>query len=157
MTEVAFAVAFMATPLLLLPAVLRRHSAAFRPSVFALFVVPLVGTVTYCMLSPQLGLAAVVVGYPTALVSLGFWAALLAATGTSVLARAASVAQARAVSRVLCASASGALVGAGFMVLYSLVVSSNIDVSTVQRCGVAGLTGGAFAGGFAGYDLSSVR
>jgi hypothetical protein len=156
MGEVTFAVALFATPLLLLPTVLRRDPAASRSSVFALFVVPFVGAVTYCLLPPQLGLGAVVVGYPVALVSLGFWAALLAASGTLVLRRSPFVASTRVASMVLGAAVTGALVGAGFMLLYSLadrVVSSGLDMTAVQRCGAAGLVGGAVAGAFAGYDL----
>ncbi len=157
MTEVVFAVAVFATPLLLVPTVLRREPMASRSSVFALFVVPLVGAVTYCLLPPRPGLGAVVVGYPVALVSLGFWAALLAALGTLALRR-TPVLEWRVFLSVLTAAVSGAVVGAGFMLLYSLadrVVSSGMDMMAVQRCAAAGFAGGAVAGAFAGYDLHS--
>ncbi len=156
MSEVIFAIAFLATPLLVLPVVLRRHPAASRASVFALFVVPLVGVATYCLLTPQLSLGTVAIAYPVALVSLGFWAALLAGGGTLVLRSIALVERSQTISRVLAAAASGAVVGAIFMLVYSLaglVVSSGVDTATVERCAVAGLVAGAVGGGFAGYDL----
>lgn len=149
MGEFTFAVALLVTPLLLLPTVLRREPAASRSSVFALFVVPFVGAVTYCLLPPSLGVGAVVVGYPVALVSLGFWAALLAASGTLVLRRTPLVAWTAVGLRVLGGTVTGALVGAAFMLLYC----SGADRTAVQRCGVAGLAGGAVAGAFAGHDL----
>jgi hypothetical protein len=156
MTEVVFAIVFLATPLLVLPVVLRRDPAASRCSVFALFIVPLVGVATYCLLTPQLSLGTVVVGYPLALVSLGFWAALLAGGGASVLRSTALVERSQPISRVLAAAASGAVVGTIFMLVYSLagvVVSSGVDTAAVERCAVAGLVAGAVGGGFAGYDL----
>ena len=159
MGELAFAVAVFATPLLLLPIVLRRDPIASRSSVFALFVVPFVGAVTYCLLPPRLGFGAVVVGYPVALVSLGFWAALLAASGVLILRRTPLFAW-TVFSSVLGAAVSGAAVGAGFMLVYSLadrVVSPGMDMIAVQRCAAAGLAGGAVAGAFAGYDLHSQK
>jgi hypothetical protein len=155
---VVFAIAFLAAPLLALPAVLRWDPAASRPSVFALFVVPLVGVATYCFLTP-LGLGVVVVGYPVALVSLGFWAALLAGTGTLVLKGTALVEQSP-ISRVAAAAMSGAAVGGIFMLVYSLVgfvLSPGVDTAAVVRCAVAGAVAGAVGGGFAGYNLDSRR
>ena len=156
MSEVIFSIAFLATPLLVLPVVLRRHPVASRSSVFALFIVPLVGVVTYCLLAPQISLGAVAVAYPVALVSLGFWAALLAGGGASVLTSTALVERTRTTTRVLAAAASGAVVGAIFMLVYSLaglVVSSGVDTAAVERCALAGLVAGAVGGGFAGYDV----
>jgi hypothetical protein len=156
MSEVIFALAFLATPLLVLPVVLRRHPAVSRSSVFALFIVPLVGVVTDCLLTPQVSLGTVAVAYPVALLSLGFWAALLAGGGSLVLTSTALVERMPTTSRVLAAATSGAAVGAIFMLVYSLaglVVSSGVDTAAVERCAVAGLVAGAVAGGFAGYDL----
>jgi hypothetical protein len=158
MSEVIFSIAFLATPLLVLPVVLRSHPAASRSSVFALFIVPLVGVATYCLLTPEMTLGTVAVAYPIALVSLGFWAALLAGGGALVLASTALVERPRATSWVLVTAASGAVGGAIFMLLYSLaslVVSSGIDTAAVERCAVAGLVAGAVGGGFAGYDHRS--
>jgi hypothetical protein len=156
MREGMVAIAFLATPLLVLPAVLRRYPVASRSSVFALFVVPFVGAATYCFLTPQLSLGTIAVAYPLALVSLGFWAALLAAAGTVALESTALIERTRTVPRVLAAAASGAVVGTAFMLVYSLagvVVSSGIDTAAVARCAVAGLVAGAIGGGFAGYDV----
>jgi hypothetical protein len=156
MGEVIFSIAFLATPLLVLPLLLRRHPAASRSSVFALFIVPLVGVATYCLLTPEISVGAVAVAYPVALVSLGFWAALLVGGGALVLTSTALAEGTRTTSRVLAAAASGAVVGAIFMLLYSLagmVVSSGVDAAAVERCAVAGLVAGAVGGGFAGYDL----
>jgi len=158
MGEVIFAVAFLIAPLLALPAVLGRDPTASRASVFALFVVPLVGVATYCALTP-LALDLAIVGYPIALVSLGFWAALLAGVGTLVLKGTALVEQSPT-SRVAAAAASGAAVGGIFMLAYSLVglvVGPGVDRTAVLRCAVAGSAAGAVGGGFAGYALRSRR
>src|SRR6266704_3216325 len=104
MHEAMVAIAFLATPLLVLPAVLRRHPAASRSSVFALFIVPFAGAATYCLLTPQLSLGTIAVAYPLALISLGFWAALLAAAGTVVLGSTALIERTRTVPRILVAA-----------------------------------------------------
>ena len=154
MSEVVFAIAFLAAPLLALPAVLRRDPAASRASVFALFVVPLVGVATYRFLTP-LGWGVVAIGYAVALVPLGFWAALLAGAGRLVLEGTALVEQSLT-SRVAAAAVSGAAVGGIFMLVYSLVglvVSVEGDGAAVVGCAVAGVVAGAVGGGFTGYDL----
>ena len=139
--------------------VLQRDAIARRSSAFALFVVPLVGVVAYCLLFPQLCLGDVIVGYPVALVSLGFWAALLAASGTLVLRRTQFAAWGL-LSSVLGATVSGAVVGAGFMLVYSLadhIANSGMDMAAVQRCAAAGLAGGTVAGAFIGFLLCTEK
>jgi hypothetical protein len=156
MIEVVLAIAFLAAPLLALPAVFRRDPAGSRTAVFAFFVVPFVGVATYCFLAP-LGWSVVVTGYPIALVSLGFWAALLASAGTLILKGTAMIEQ-NSTFRVVAGAASGAAVGGIFMLGYSLVglvVRPEVDTAAVVRCAVAGSVAGSIGGAFAGYSLRS--
>src|SRR5437867_6185188 len=92
MTEVIFGVAAYGLPLAALPFAVRLDPAAKRVAVFALFACPLLGAATSLIAErhadspPGLSyIAQIAVRYPFALFPLGFWAAALAAVGTSWL------------------------------------------------------------------------
>lgn len=156
MGEVLFTLAFLGTPLLALPRVVRSGPRARRAAAFALFAAPLVGIAAYCALTSR-PLRAAIVYYPLVLVQFGFWAALLGGGGTMLLERTTLV-ERSSISRVAAATAVGGAVGGGFMLSFSLVAAAMTSTtSTAANVGLTavGLAAGAVTGGFAGYTMRS--
>jgi hypothetical protein len=122
--ELGVSVALYAFPLAALPFAVRGDSAARRIATLALFSAPLVGVVTYLMVTGRWSWTAVMAVLPFAILPLAFWAALLGALATPVLRQVHDRLGANPGAFVAASALGGALLGALFMSAFSLVVAS---------------------------------
>jgi hypothetical protein len=149
--ELVTSVALYVLPLAALPFAVRLDSAAPRIAALSLFLAPLLGVATYLAIMQRLSLAGVKATLPFAVLPLGFWAALLAALATPVLRHTHHRLGSSASSFVIASATGGAVIGALFMLGFSVIVT------TVQpAAGPIELLPHALAGLFAGASIATL-
>jgi hypothetical protein len=122
--ELGVNAALYAFPVAALPFALRADSSARRIAVLAWFSAPLVGVASYLVVTGRWSWTTVVAVLPFAVLPLAFWAALLGALASPVLRQVHDRFEATPVRFVVASAASGAMVGALFMLGFSVVVAS---------------------------------
>ena len=156
----AFGLAMYVVPLLALPFALRFEPAGRWPSLFALFIAPLVGSTTYLIVNRRFSVSMVAAAYPFAFLSLAFWAALLAVLGTRGLSALGDRLGCGFAGLATASSVSGAAIGSCFMVIFVSVarlVEPGGRSDDLLPYVLSGLMAGAVVGIFAAHYLISRR
>jgi hypothetical protein len=143
--ELGVSVALYAFPLGALPFAVRADSSARRIAILSLFIAPLVGVVTYLIVTGRWSWTGVMAVLPFAILPLGFWAALLGALATPVLRQVHERLGDNPAAFVVASATSGACLGAVFMLGFSLVVAS-VQARSIELSPhvLSGFSAGAF-------------
>jgi hypothetical protein len=156
--ELGVSVALYALPLGALPFAVRADSAARRIAVLSLLGAPLVGVATYLAVTGRWSWTGVMAVLPFAILPLGFWAALLGALSTPVLRQVHDRLGASPGTFVAASAASGAVLGAVFMLGFSLIVASvqpAADSIELRPHVLSGFSAGAFVATLAARRFAS--